>query len=93
MKECLALHERQREMEKNLQLMRDVVGVNPDGYVENEGYDEAKEKADAIKAHFMEECETDFEWQDMEGNFSLQDHEEIDLTSIAMVWSGAIRHP
>jgi hypothetical protein len=70
--------ENQKENDKNLQGMLKFVGVNPEGYVDNNGYDETKEIAGKIKAQWIAESETEAERKDVEENFPLQEREEID---------------
>ncbi|KAF7506025.1 hypothetical protein GJ744_012272 [Endocarpon pusillum] len=77
-KECLRRHEKQLEIDQGMQGMRNFVGVNPEGWVDNDEYEEAKKKAADIKAQWIAEAESEFERKDIEENFPLQDHEEID---------------
>lgn len=77
-KECLTHHDKQKEIDRCMEGLRDFVGVNAEGEVETERFGEAKEKAASIKAQWMADSETEFERNDVEENFPLQDHEEID---------------
>ncbi len=58
--------------------MRNFVGVNPEGWVDNDEYDEAKELANSTKAQWIEESGTEFERKDVEDKFPLQAHDEIE---------------
>ena len=77
-RQCLDRHEKQKEIDHDLQVLRNFVGVNPEGYVDHNGYAEAKQLANNIKAQGVVESETEFERKDLEEKFPLQDHEEID---------------
>jgi Phosphotransferase enzyme family len=76
--ECRARHEKQKEIDKGIEILRNSVGITIDGWVHYDGYDEGKEIAKSIKAHWIAESETEFERKDVEENFPLQDREEID---------------
>jgi hypothetical protein len=77
-KESLARDEKQKEIDKGMAILRKAVGINMDGWVHNDGYDEAKETAKSIKEHWIAESETEFVRKDVEKNLSLQDHEQIE---------------
>jgi Phosphotransferase enzyme family len=77
-KDCLERHQNQRELDKNLQGIRNFLGVNSKGWTENDANNEARETADRIKREWIEEAETELERKDIEENFPFQDHEEIE---------------
>lgn len=76
--ECLERHEKQEKIDQDLQKMLNYLELSPEGHVDSHSYDDAKEMVDKIKAQWIAESETEFERKDIEDNFPLQDHEELD---------------
>jgi hypothetical protein len=66
-----------------MDILRKAIGINMGGWVHNDGYDEANEIVKSIKPHRIAESETEFERKDVEKNFPLQDHEEIEWLALS----------
>lgn len=77
-KECLERYAKQKVADDQIQKMRDFVGVNIEGWLPNDGFDEAKEKAEYIKNEMSGEAETEEERKELLEHWPFQDHEEID---------------
>ncbi|KAK2879974.1 hypothetical protein FQN49_000700 [Arthroderma sp. PD_2] len=78
MKECLDIYSRQKTANTQMQNLRDTIGVNIDGWVPNEMFEEARERMLRVKAQMIEIAETEEDRQDLLQNWPFQDHEEID---------------
>ncbi len=72
--QCLELDTRQSAADASSQRLRDLVGVNIDGWVPLEGYEEALEKAATIKAQMLASAETREERREVEENWPFLDH-------------------
>ncbi|EFR01039.1 serine/threonine protein kinase [Nannizzia gypsea CBS 118893] len=77
-KKCLDIDAEQKTANSQMQNIRDAVGINVDGWVPNEMYEEATERMANIKAHMLEISETEEDREDLLQNWPFQDHEEID---------------
>ncbi|TVY91146.1 Altered inheritance of mitochondria protein, mitochondrial [Lachnellula willkommii] len=77
-KECLERYGKQNEADEQVQKMRDFIGVNIDGWLPNDGFEEAKEKAEYMKNAMLGEAETEEERKVLLEHWPFQDHEEID---------------
>ncbi|KAF2856195.1 hypothetical protein T440DRAFT_485328 [Plenodomus tracheiphilus IPT5] len=58
--------------------LRDFIGVNIDGWVPTESYQEAREKERYIKQQMLEAAETEDERKELDEHWPFQDHEELD---------------
>lgn len=76
--ECLDIDVKQKNAAAQMQRLRDFIGVNIDGWVPNEMYDEARVKERYIKQQMLEAAETEDEKRELEENWPFQDHEELD---------------
>lgn len=78
MEEYLALDEKQRVADSQMQKLRDFIGVNIDGWTPNSLYDEAVVKEKLVKQQMMDAADTEDERKGISENWPFQDHEEID---------------
>ncbi|OJD22272.1 hypothetical protein ACJ73_06381 [Blastomyces percursus] len=76
--ECLDIDAKQKNADAQMQQLRDFFGVNIDGWVPAELYDQARDKERNIKHQMLEAVETDKERRELEENWPFQDHEELD---------------
>jgi len=76
--ECLDIDAKQKSVDAQMQRLRDFVGVNIDGWVPTELYDEARGKERYIKHQMLEVAETEDEKRELDENWPFQDHEELD---------------
>lgn len=76
--ECLAMDAKQKKADRNLEALRNFLGVGSDGWVPNDDYQAIKEAADDLKGQMMAEAENDADRKDIDDNWPFQDHEEID---------------
>ncbi|KAF2726659.1 hypothetical protein EJ04DRAFT_452903 [Polyplosphaeria fusca] len=58
--------------------LRDFIGINIDGWVPTESYEEAREKERYIKQQMLEAAETEDERKELDEHWPFQDHEELD---------------
>ncbi|DAA75386.1 TPA_exp: Uncharacterized protein A8136_1783 [Trichophyton benhamiae CBS 112371] len=77
-KQCLNLDAEQKTANTQMQNLRDAIGINVDGWVSREMYEEATERMAHIKAHMLEIAETEQDREDILQKWPFQDHEEID---------------
>jgi len=77
-KECLERDAKQKNADGQMQQIRDFIGINIEGWVSNEGYETAVEKARLIKNEMVEAADTEEERREFEELWPFQDHEEID---------------
>jgi hypothetical protein len=61
-----------------MQRLRDFIGFNIDGWVPTELYEEAREKEQLIKHQILEAAETEDGKRELDENWPIQDHEELD---------------
>ncbi len=59
-------------------VQRDFIGINIEGWVLNEGFERAREKAKLIKSEMAEAADTEEERREFLEHWPFQDHEEID---------------
>lgn len=78
MKECLDRYAKQKDADMQMEQVRDFIGVNIEGWVPNDTFEEAKEKARHIKDEMLGEAETEEERTELLEHWPFQDHEEID---------------
>ncbi|KAF2761050.1 phosphotransferase family protein [Pseudovirgaria hyperparasitica] len=76
--DCLDIDTKQKNADAQMQKLRDFIGVNIDGWVPNESYNEAKEKEQYIKHEMLDAAETDDERRELDEHWPFQDHEELD---------------
>jgi hypothetical protein len=72
--QCFELDAKQRTADALSQCLRDVVGVNIDGWVPIEEYDDAVHRAATVKSQMLKAAETDKERREVEENWPLGDH-------------------
>jgi hypothetical protein len=76
--ECLNIDAKQKDVDAQMQRLRDFIGVNIDGWVPAEMYGEAREKERYIKQQMLEVAETAEEKRELNEHWPFQDHEELD---------------
>ena len=77
-KECLERYAKQKVADGQTEQIRGFIGVNIEGWVPNDGFEEAKEKAEYIKSEMLGEAETEEEKKELLEHWPFQDHQEID---------------
>lgn len=77
-KECLEIDSEQKTADAQMQRVRDFIGINIDGWVSNECYDEAREKERLVKEQMVEDAETEEEKKELIELWPFQDHDELD---------------
>lgn len=77
-KQCLNIDAEQKTANTHMQDLRDAIGINMDGWVPSEMYEEATERMAHVKAHLLEIAETEEDREDILQKWPFQDHEEID---------------
>ncbi|TVY33126.1 Altered inheritance of mitochondria protein, mitochondrial, partial [Lachnellula occidentalis] len=77
-KECLERHGKQNEADEQVRKMRDFIGVDVEGWLPSDGFEEANEKAEYIKNEMVAEAETEEDGKELLEHWPFQDHEEID---------------
>lgn len=77
-KDCLDRDTKQKEADMQMEQMRAFIGVNIEGWVPNNTFEEAKAKAEYIKNEMLNEAETEHERKELLEHWPFQDHEEID---------------
>ena len=75
---CLNIDAKQKIADAQMQQLRDFIGVNIDGWVPTESYEEAREKERYIKQQMLEAAETEDERKELDEHWPFQDHEELD---------------
>jgi hypothetical protein len=78
MKDCLDRGTKQKEADLQMEQIRAFVGVNIEGWVPNDTFEEAKAKAEYIESEMLNEAETEYEREELLEHWPFQDHEEID---------------
>ncbi|KAH8732353.1 phosphotransferase family protein [Phaeosphaeriaceae sp. PMI808] len=76
--ECLGIDAKQKNVDEQMQRLRDFIGINIEGWVPTELYDEAKKKEQYVKYQIMSAADTENERSDLHENWPFQDHEELD---------------
>ena len=76
--ECLRIDAEQKDSDAQMQRVRDFIGVNIDGWVPTEHYEEARSKERYIKEQALEAAETEEERKEINEQWPWQDHEELD---------------
>ena len=77
-KECLERDAKQKNADEQMQQVRDFIGINIEGWVQNEEFESAREKAKPIKNEMAEGADTEEERREFDEHWPFQDHEEID---------------
>ncbi|KAI9726659.1 MAG: hypothetical protein M1834_008972 [Cirrosporium novae-zelandiae] len=77
-KECLDRDAKQKNIDEQMQRLRDCIGINIDGLVVKEEFESARERAKLIKNELVECADTEEDRRDFEEYWPFQDHEEID---------------
>lgn len=75
-KRVLELDEKQKAATDSSQRLRDIVGVNIDGWVPLETFDNAISRAASVRAQMLETAETDEEKKEIEQNWPFDDYDE-----------------
>jgi hypothetical protein len=75
--DCLNIDAKQKIADAQLQQLRDFIGVNIDGWVTTESYEEAREKERYIKQQMLKAAETEDERKELDEHWPFQDHEEL----------------
>ena len=76
--ECLDRDSKQKNADEQMQQVRDFIGINTEGWVLNEEFESAREKAKLIKSEMAEAALTEEERREFDELWPFQDHEEID---------------
>lgn len=76
--DCLDIDAKQKNADAQMQRLRDFIGVNIDGWVPMECYEEAREKERYIKQQMLDAAETEDERREVSEHWPFQDHEELD---------------
>ncbi len=66
------------EIDQHLQKYRDVIGMNIDGVVLPDEFEDAQKRASEIKAGLMKHAENEEERRQFDELWPYQDHEEVD---------------
>ena len=77
-KECLDRDANQKNIDEQMQRLREDIGVSIDGLVMNEEFESAVERAQLVKDQLMEDAVTEDERREIDENWPFQDHDEID---------------
>ncbi|KAM5454088.1 hypothetical protein McanCB49686_004395 [Microsporum canis] len=77
-KECLDIDSQQKAANTQMQNLRDSFGINIDGWVPNEMYEEASRRMADVKAQMLDIAKTKEDREDLLQNWPFQDHEEVD---------------
>lgn len=75
---CLAIDKQQQQADAQMQILRDCFTTDIDGWVPPELYEQARARADDVRAQMLEAADSEDERQDVEDNWPFQDHIEID---------------
>ena len=78
---------KQGETEDQIEILRNVIGIGSDGWVSNEGYEEAKAKAAEMKAQAIEDADDDFEREMTVRHWPFDDHDENERVEIEPRWT------
>ena len=76
--ECLGRDAKQKDADEQMQRVRDFIGINIEGWVHIEEYENAREKARLIRNEMAQGLETEEERREFDKYWPFQDHEEID---------------
>lgn len=76
--ECLDRDTKQKNVDEQMQHMRDFIGINIDGLVLNEEFESARERAKLIKNELAEGADTEEKRIEFDNRWPFQNHEEID---------------
>jgi hypothetical protein len=74
--ECLDRDAKQKDADDQMQQVRDAIGINIEGWVSNEEFESAREKAKFMKSEMAKAAETE-ERREFDEHWPFQDHEEI----------------
>ncbi|KAM5469972.1 hypothetical protein MferCBS49748_002734 [Microsporum ferrugineum] len=77
-KECLDIDSQKKAANTQMQNLRDSFGINIDGWVPNEMYEEASRRMADVKAQMLDIAKTKEDREDLLQNWPFQDHEEVD---------------
>jgi hypothetical protein len=72
---CLELDAKQKSADVSSQRLRDLVGVNVDGWVPSEEYEDAVHRAAAVKSQMLTAAETDRERREIGENWPFDDND------------------
>jgi hypothetical protein len=75
---CLARDTKQMNADEQMQEIRNFIGIDIEGWVQNENFENAKEKARLIRNEMAESAETEDDRREFDEYWPFQDHEEID---------------
>ncbi|KAF1919121.1 phosphotransferase family protein [Ampelomyces quisqualis] len=75
---CLHIDAKQKIADAQMQQLCDFIGVNIDGWVPPDSYEEAREKEQYIKQQMLEAAETEHERKELDEHWPFQDHDELD---------------
>lgn len=76
---CLETDTEQKDADEKMQHVRDFIGINIEGWVSNEEFEDAKERVRIITIEMIDEAESDEERKKIEELWPFQDHEATDL--------------
>jgi hypothetical protein len=76
--ECLDGDAKQKDADEQMQKVRDFIEINIEGWVRNEEFESAREKARLIRNEMAQGLETEEEKEEFDKYWPFQDHKEID---------------
>ena len=76
--ECLDRDAKQKNADGQMQQVRDSIGINVEGWVQNEEFKSAIEKAKLMKSEMAQAADTEGERRELDEHWPFQDHEETD---------------
>jgi len=76
--ECLGRDANQKKADEQMQQVRNFIGINIEGWVQNEEFERAREKARLIRNEMAEGIGTEEERREFDRYWPFQDHEETD---------------
>lgn len=74
--ECLHLDSEQKDTNTNVEIARRRIGINIEGWVPLDRYDEAKELDQKFKSEVLEAADTDLERDEIQNHWPFDDHGE-----------------
>ena len=76
--ECLDRNVKQKDADDQMQQVLNCIGTSIEGWVSNEEFESARDKAKILKGEMAEAAETEEERREFDEHWPFQDHEEID---------------
>ena len=75
---CLAIDKQQQQADAQMQILHDCFTTDVDGWVPSKLYEQARARADNVRAQMLEAADSEEERKEIEDNWPFQDHIEID---------------